>query len=270
MIQSILNYLTITIFVSSLWGIADRAQAELGAKEIVSRVIEQSKRKYFSANVTMQLIDGSGKNRLRKFTLRSLDQGDYRASLSNFSSPSDVKNTGFLSVNLDKDEQKSGRWMFIPSVGKTKKIPKAESHKKFMASDFSYADLEPIKLERNKYRILKTAKLEGEAAWVIEVLPRDKAEAQRSGYKKSVLYVNQNRFTVLRSAHWLNDGKNVKLMRVLKEEKIDGKWLAKTVKMSSKNGKKTVHETIISFDDIDTQSPIASSFFTRRQLEKGH
>ena len=112
--------------------------------------------------------------------------------------------------------------------------------------------------------------MNGEATWAIEVIPADQAEAERSGYKKSVLYVNQKRFTVTRSAHWLNGGKNVKLMRVLKEENIGGKWLATKVKMTSKSGKKTLHQTIISFDAVDTKTPLADSFFTTRRLEKGH
>ena len=57
-----------------------------------------------------------------------------------FESPSDVQNTGLLSVDYDgaKDDD---QWLYLPSLHKATRISSGDKSGSFMGTDFTYSDM---------------------------------------------------------------------------------------------------------------------------------
>jgi hypothetical protein len=58
-----------------------------------------------------------------------------------FLTPSDVKNTAFLTFDYSGNDKDDDQWMYLPALKKTKRIPASDKDGAFMGSDFSYADM---------------------------------------------------------------------------------------------------------------------------------
>ena len=58
-------------------------------------------------------------------------------------------------------------------------------------------------------------------------------------------------------------------MDVRKLEEIDGIWVAMQTTMTTKQGKKTLHKTILTNSDVEVNKEINDDIFTIRTIEKG-
>ena len=124
-------------------------------------------------------------------------------------------------------------------------------------------------LDEWDYKLLKEDLVDGQKVWLIETLPVSKAVEDRYGYKKSIVYVRQDNFMVIRAIHVLKSGNKVKYMEVKKIDQIDGIWVAVETWMKTTRNKRTLHRTILTMDDIKYNQDLDESIFSVRQLEKG-
>ena len=74
---------------------------------------------------------------------------------------------------------------------------------------------------------------------------------------------------VVRAVHWVKKGNKLKYLDIQKLEQIDGIWTPLEQTMTTKKGKKTLHKTILRFDDTKYNQELEESIFTQRRLEKG-
>ena len=52
-----------------------------------------------------------------------------------------MKNTGFLTYDYDASGKDDDQWLYLPALGKTKRIASSDQSGAFMGSDFNYSDL---------------------------------------------------------------------------------------------------------------------------------
>ncbi len=244
------------------------AQA-LTAREIMEKVDARDDGDNITINTEMVLIDKKGHQRQRLIKAFMKDKGRDTWRIQFFIEPADVRDTGFLTYDYYSGEKDDDQWLFLPELHKTKRIASSDKSSAFMGSDFSYADMNKRVLDEWRYKILKEAVVNGNKVWLIEALPRDKVVEERYGYTKSVLFIRQDIFFPIRAVHWVKEGKKIKYMEVKQLELIDNIWVATETHMKTTKNKKTLHRTILRWNNVKFNQQIDESIFTVRRLEKG-
>ena len=138
-----------------------------------------------------------------------------------------------------------------------------------MGSDFNYSDMTDRELENYDYTLMKEVEVKAQKTWQIEAIPRNEDEIKESGYKKSILWVRQDNYVVIRALYWLEKGGKLRYFDVKKLEMIDGIWVPTEMHMTTKKNKKTLHKTILRSHNVHFNQGLEFDFFTIRQLEKG-
>jgi hypothetical protein len=241
----------------------------LSAREIMERVEDRDEGNPSIVDVEMTLIDKAGRKRLRKIRAFGMDRGEDELQLLFFLSPADLKDTGFLTYDYDESGKDDDQWLYLPALRKTKRIASNDRSGSFMGSDFSYADLTSRDLDQYDYTLMKETDVGGVKVWQIESVPRTKQEIRETGYTKSILFVRQDNYVVIRSVGWLKRGGRLKYMEIKALEQIDGIWIGTEIHMTTKKAGKTLHKTILRNSNIRFNQEIDEDFFTVRQLEKG-
>ena len=242
---------------------------ELSARDIMQRVKDRDDGDNRVSDMEMILIDKRGKQRLRKMRTFGKDKGEDDYSLVFFLSPADVKDTGFLTYDYDDDDADDDQWLYLPALKKTKRIAVGDKSGSFMGSDFNYSDMSSRSLDRYDYTLMGEPEVNGHKVWQIESVPKTDKEIDETGYTKSVVFVRQDNFVVVRSVGWLKKGKRLRYMEVHDLQQIDGIWMAMEMSMVTKKGKSTLHKTVLKTSNVKFNQDLDESSFTIRQLEKG-
>ncbi len=243
--------------------------AELSAREIMDRVEGRDDGDDGISDMEMILIDKRGQRRVRRMRNFSKDVGEDDYSLMFFLAPADVKDTGFLTYDYEDLDKDDDQWLYLPALKKTKRIAASDKSGSFMGSDFNYSDMSSRPLDRYSYSIMKEDEVDGHKVWQIESVPNTKEEINRTGYTKSVLFVRQDNFVVIRSVGWLKKGKRLRYFDVKNLDQIEGIWVPTEMHMTTKKGKATLHKTIIKSSNVRFNQNLDSDDFTVRKLEKG-
>ncbi len=243
--------------------------ASLSVDEIVNKVDTRDEGDNGIGTMKMILIDKHKNKRVRDMKKYSKDFGEDIYSAIFFLSPSDVKNTAFLTYDYDDGAKDDDQWLYLPALKKTKRIASSDKSASFMGSDFTYSDMTSRTIEDYTYKLVKESKVGAHKVWVIESKPKTQITIDETGYTKSYMFVRQDNFVVTRALHFMTDGGKKKYMDVKKLEKIDGIWVATEIEMKTKKGKQTLHTTILKFNDVKFNQNLNDNFFTVRQIEKG-
>jgi len=266
-LTSIFLILLILPLVAS-YAYADDAEA----RAIMEKVDARDDGNNQVSDMEMILIDKKGKERIRKIHTFSKDKGEDTLRLMFFLHPADVKNTAFLTFDYDDPDKDDDQWLYLPALKKTKRIASTDKSGSFMGSDLTYSDMTSRNLEDYDYSFYEKAKekeVNGKKTWVIWSVPRSKDIIEETGYEKSLLFVRQDNFFVIRALHWVRDGGYKKYMDVKKLELIDGIWVATEMHITKKKGKNTAHKTILKLSNVKFNQGLEFDMFTVRRMEKG-
>ncbi len=241
----------------------------LTAREIMQKVEDRDDGDNAVQDMEMILIDKKGKQRVRAIRSFSRDVGEDTHSIMFFLDPADVKDTGFFTLDYDDAERDDDQWLYLPALKKTKRIASTDKSSSFMGSDFNYSDMSSRELERYDFELMKETEVRGHKVWQIQSIPRTKDEIERTGYLKSVFFIRQDNFVVIRSVGWLEKGRRLRYMDTKALAQMDGIWVAPEVHMTTKKGKKTLHKTVLKNHGTKFNQELDDQLFSLRRLEKG-
>jgi outer membrane lipoprotein-sorting protein len=239
------------------------------ADEIAKRVDERDVGDKSISTMEMVLIDKHGNNRVRSMKNYSMDKGQDTQSVIFFLSPSNVKNTAFLTYDYDDSDKDDDQWLYLPALKKTKRIASSDKSSSFMGSDFTYSDMTSRDIDDYTYRIAKESDVRDHKVWVMESIPKTQKTIDETGYTKSYMFVRQDNFVVVRALHILKEGGKKKYLDVKTFEEVEGIWVATEIEMKTTKDKATLHRTILKLDDVKFNQDLDDSFFTVRRIEKG-
>ena len=264
-----IGFTVATIVMSTIVGLPESAYALTG-RDIMQKVNDRDDGDRSISEMEMILIDKNGKQRVRKIKTYGREQGQQAQSLMFFLTPADVKNTGFLTYDYDESGKDDDQWLYLPALRKTKRIASGDKSGSFMGTDLNYSDMTSPDIDLYKYTLMKETKVRGQKVWQIKSVPKTKAEAEKSGYSKSVIWIRQDNYMMTRAVRWVYNKKRNKYFDAKKIEKIDGIWIATELHVTTKSGKKTLHKTILLQKNIHfNQAEVNEGMFTVRRLEKG-
>ncbi len=241
------------------------ATAAYAAKDAV-QIMDKSNNVYFysgddgRAKVTMRLVNKSGKERLRVFTMLRKDttDGGEQKYYIYFYKPKDVKRTTFLV--LKKMGGDDSRWLFIPVINLVKRIAASDKHSSFVGSDFSYEDVSGRATSDDTHEFIKEDKVEGYDVYVIKSTPKEKA-----AFTYVMNYIDKATYLPVRREYFNNKGAVYKVFEALEIQTVQGyPTITKRKMMDVKKN----HYSLVEFSSIEYNVGIKDNIFTERYLKK--
>lgn len=268
-IVHLLGLLAVLIGLSPSGPVVGKPQAEMSAREIMEKVENRDVGDNGTSNMEMVLVDQFNRRRTRNIKNFFKEEGEVTQKVLFFTNPSDVRGTGFLTRSYKDSDREDEQWIYLPALRKTKRIASSDKNESFMGSDFSYSDMTSKDVNDYDYSIVKEAQVKGKGVWLIQAVPRSQNVIDETGYKKSILFVRKDNYVVIRAVYWVADKPLLKYMDVQKLESIDGILVATETRMTTKEGTKFVHQTLLKLTDVRFDQKLADNLFTLHRLEHG-
>ena len=239
------------------------------ARAIMEKVDARDDGDNRTADMEMILIDKRGKKRVRRIASYIKNKGEDTLRLMFFMHPADVKDTAFLTIDYDDPSKDDDQWLYLPALRKTKRIASSDKSGSFMGSDLNYSDMTDRNLSDYDFTFKKEMEVNGVKTWLIESIPRTKKVISETGYKKSLIFVRQDNYFVIRAVHWEENEGYLKYVDVKNLERIDEIWVATEMHVTRKEGKRLAHKTILKLSDTKFNQDMDYDLFTVRRMEKG-
>lgn len=249
---------------------------DLTADEIARRVQDRDTGRDSRAAMRMKLFDRQNRSRERSLTLTSLQgRGTAGAAaaapdgdrlLIRFTYPNDIRGTGFLVWEHPMGEDE--RFLYLPSLGRVRRIAGSEAQESFVGSDFTYEDIGGREFDEYTYALEA-----GNASWTPPsggaALPAWRLESRRKDpaarFPRVVSLILKDTFVVVTAAIYNRRNEKQKVYTVRRFEQIEGIWTAMDAEMTNA-AEKSRTELVI--ETIDYNVGLQASDFTRRELER--
>lgn len=238
---------------------------ELTAKQIMQKMDEQLQSDDETVEADFTLINKRGKETRRKFRLLSkqVSPTEERRFLE-FTAPGDIKGT--ILLTYDYRDKADNIWLFLPALGRARRISSGDKTDSFVGSDLTFEDLENVDLENIAFKLLRNEVYADEPCYVIEGTPANEAEKKESGYSKRIFWISGKTFLPLQVEHY---DKKEKLIKVLKSEdmrQIQGTEKFRSFKLEMENVQKN-SKTILEYSKYELDTGISDSMFSQRMLK---
>jgi len=218
--------------------------------------------------MAMRLIDRQGRARERSLSVIGLrgrgGAGD--RVLVRFTYPNDIAGTGFLV--WERPGGDDDRFLYLPALGRVRRISGAERQESFVGSDFTYEDIGGRALEDYHYTLLDEGASWLDAsgtrhpAWRLESKARD-ADAT---YPRVVSTIRKDNFVVVGAEVYNRRGERAKAYTVTKLALVQGIW---TVMASTMANEIDRTRTELAVTEVRYDTGLAERDFSRRELENG-
>ena len=241
-------------FLSFVIALAVSSPAQvLSADQILDRIDENA----IAGNrisVTEMIIHSRRATRTLK--LKSWVQGEDKA-FTEFLEPARERGTKMLKLG-------DQLWTYSPDADRTISISGHMLRQSVMGSDLSYEDM----LEDRKLRQVYEASIAGEErlmdrpCWVLEL----KAKAEDVAYHSRKIWVDRERFVLLREVRFAKSGKPLKTLEVKSVIRAQDRWVQNDVVF--KDALKTGDGTEFIIRSIEFEAAIPEALFTKASLRK--
>jgi hypothetical protein len=205
--------------------------------------------------------DGSNSERLIDQYSKDDTKGNARTVIV-FQRPANVAGTRFLT--MDNASGASDRWIYLPALGKVRRIAASESGGSFMGTDFSYDDISATDREVNLdvHTLLREETLNGIICYVIQSVPKDNSYQ----YSKTISWIDKQNSLMYKSELYDRRGNMVKLLEMINYQEVQGQLTPMQMKVSTlaAGTSTTIYMDIVKYND-----PIPEGVFTTQFLETG-
>ena len=234
------------------------------------------------SEMRMKLYDRHGRARERALTILSLRGRAASSSapgaapgaigdrlLIRFTYPNDIRGTGFLVWEHPEPKIEDERFLYLPSLGRVRRIAGAETQESFVGSDFTYEDISGRELEDYSYAFAgggsgswtPTGGGAAQAVWLLESRRKD-ASAE---FPRVVSMVLKDGALVVGADIYNRRNEKQKVYNVRRIERIDGIWTVMDSEMVNSLEKT---RTELAVDSAKYNVGLQESDFSRRELER--
>ncbi len=244
-----------------------QARGEWVARQVQDRDTGKDSR----STMRMRLFDRQGRARERVLATLSLKGGPGRPvpgdrSLTRFTYPNDINGTGFLVWENPTGEDE--RFLYLPSLGRVRRIAGNETQDSFVGSDFTYEDIGGREFNDYSYTLLDEAATwtapDGAAHAVYRLESRAKAPAAR--FPRVVSLVRKDNFVVVHGEIHNRRDELQKTFSVKKVARQSGIWTVMEMVMADATAR-TRTELVV--EKIEYNVGLKEADFSRRELERG-
>jgi Outer membrane lipoprotein-sorting protein len=247
------------------------------ADAVARRVQDRNTGRDSRAAMRMKLYDRHGRVRERALTITSLRGRDVPGAaasapdgdrlLIRFSYPNDIRGTGFLVWEHPTSDDE--RFLYLPSLGRVRRIAGAETQESFVGSDFTYEDIGGRELDDYTYAFAGpdgatwTPAGGGAArpAWRLESRRKDAA----AEFPRVVSLVLKDGDVVVGAEIYNRRSERQKTYTVRRLDRIEGIWTVMDSEMANAL-EKTRTELVV--EAMDYNVGLEEADFSRRELER--
>jgi hypothetical protein len=251
---------------SFAWQDAARRPA-LTADEVARQVQDRDTGRDSRSEMRMRLFDRQGRVRERVMTLLTRrgtgKTGD--RTLVRFTYPNDIKGASFLV--WEHPDAEDERFLFLPALGRVRRIAGQEKQESFVGSDLSYEDIGGRELTDYTYSFINENAAwtapdgSKQPAWALESRARDR----QADYPRTVSLVLKDRLIVVHADIYNVRNERAKLFDVRRLERIDGIWTSMDLVVVNERDKTRTELTTTS---VRYNVGLAEGDFSRRALEQ--
>ncbi len=250
-ISTVISIIIITAFARVITGLEIAQEAEKSDNGWIS-----------SSNIlTMTLTNRKGQKTTRHMHGYFMEvEGDGDMSMTIFDTPVDVKGTASMiyTHKIGDDDQ----WLYLPAIGRVKRISSSNKSGPFMGSEFAFEDLSSQELEKYTYKYISEELMNGEECYKVERYPVSKT----SGYKRNIVWYNKSNYRFEKIEFY--DRKDDLLKSLMYSNfklYLSKYWRASTMKMvNHQNGK----ETLLEFSEIKFGINLTKDDFSQNALKR--
>jgi outer membrane lipoprotein-sorting protein len=188
--------------------------------------------------------------------------GDAEKKLFFFTAPADVRDTAFMNWSYDNPSTPDDQWIYLPALGRVRRISAEKSNDSFMGSDFSYEDLSARHPDLDTHRVVDTEMIDGRRVYVVESVPTENSSA----YGHTVSWVAEEIWIGLRREFYDPSGELLKTLEIDDYLQISGFWTITRMTMSDAN---SGHSTTMELSDLQFNTGVAESTFSERTMTRG-
>lgn len=247
--------------------IAGSAHASTEVDTLLQAVRDRADGKDIYSETRLVMAEpGAGVRQRELIYLQKDYPGEERLTLY-FLQPGDVKGVGFQSVNYaevsGKDDE---QWIYLPAFRQVRRIATGDKRGSFMGSEYAYVDLDKLRVTDYTQKLIGSESLQGRDCYVIERIPVSDKIITKTGYYKTVLWVDKERKLVLKQTYYNAAGVLFKEMNVNRVERIQGIWTVMESVMTDRLSGK--HSTLI-FGNVRYDVNLTDQLFQQQVLRTG-
>lgn len=209
------------------------------------------------------------KPRIKKIEVVQVNVGKSKRdtkSIAIILEPASERGIGMLTYTYDDAEKDTQSWLYLSALGRVKRLASGSSEDveptSLFGSEFTTEDMETGKLDEYQHEILKEAKYAGRPVWIIQITPKTR-RLKKTRYSKKLVWVDQERYLILKSQTYDKKGKPYKRMSTYKVEQIQGAWMARTTVMMNLQ---THRLTRMTMDTVMLNITVPDEFLAQRSL----
>jgi hypothetical protein len=185
------------------------------------------------SEVTLVQTMADGFVRERKLLMLEKEYGEERKATLYFTAPSDTAGTGILMHSYaEAAAREDDQWLYLPALRKTRRIATNSKEGPFLGTDFSFADIERMRVDDYQYKLLREEEYKGRPVYVIDARTADGLENPRTGYSQRLVYVDRERKLILRD-EFFRGGRQIKTFEVVDVAEVEGFWTVNESLMSN-------------------------------------
>ncbi|MDR2729491.1 MAG: outer membrane lipoprotein-sorting protein, partial [Treponema sp.] len=217
----------ITVFILLLTG-AGFLNAQ-DAVSIVNSAKNRIQKNTISSRSRMVITAKDGNTTERVIDQYSKDGPNGDRTVIVFQRPASVAGTRFLT--MDNAAGGSDRWIFLPSLGRVRRIAASESGGSFMGTDFSYDDISSMdrEISLDTHTLLREEALNGNLCYVIQSVPKDSSYH----YSKTISWIDKAGFLIYKSEMYNRRDEIVKVMEMSDFKDVQGRLTPMQTKIST-------------------------------------
>ena len=245
-------------------GLSAQQNADWVARQIQDRETGRDSR----AELRMRLYDRQGRVRERAMTLLNLRgaAGAGDRTLIRFTYPNDIRNTGFLVWEHPAADDE--RFLYLPALGRVRRIAGEEKQQSFVGSDLSYEDIGGRDIADYTYSFVSESASwtapdgSKHPAWSLESRAKDAA----AEFPRSVSLVLKERFIIVQADIFNRRNERAKRFEVRRLELVDGFWTVLDLAMANERDRT---RTELTTSSIRYNVGLKDDDLSRRALEAG-
>ena len=226
------------------------------ADSIMKKVDNRTTPKDMKSQMKMNLVNS--KHETTQKTMKCFMKGDDKMMIF-FQSPADVKGSSFLKIS--HDDKDDDMWVYLPALGKVRRIASNQKNGSFMGSDFTYEDMGDRNLNDYTYAYVKTETYSGVQCYVIKSTPKT---GVTSDYSSIYSWIRTDNYFPIKETYYNKTGMLTKTKTV--ELTVSGTYyIPKKITMYDL---KAYHATEIVFSDIVVDSGVDATMFDQNNMTK--
>lgn len=224
------------------------------ATEIIRKMDEKMRGESLEAEMSMTIVRP---NWQRTVSMKSWSRGN-EYSLILITAPARDEGTAFL-------KRGNEIWNWVPSVGRTIKMPPSMMMQSWMGSDFTNDDLvrESSVVTDYDHKLAGEETVSGYECYKIEMTPKPDAPVV---WDRVDVWVSKEEYLELKIEFYDEFGDLINIMNGMNVKEFDGRKIPSRMEMIPQD--KEGHKTIIEYESMEFNEGISESFFSVQNMRR--